>query len=119
EQVKNGRNLFQHQVANKYVVETAVRTHFGADETYWIDQVLVELAQLSPREKEVACLLAVSYKADNIAERLGLTKGSVDNIISRIYLKLGLSDMKTDASALRPLPILVKACLLHNIQHKQ
>jgi DNA-binding NarL/FixJ family response regulator len=119
DQVKNGRNLFQHEIANKYVVETAVRAQFSANETYWIDQVLVELAELSPRETEVACLLSASHTADNIAEHLDLTKGSVDNVISRVYSKLGLSDMKMEAPALRPLPILVKACLLHHIRHNQ
>lgn len=119
EQVKNGRNLFQHNVMNKYAGETSVRNHMSKDETYWIDLALMELPLLSPREKEVADLLSTSHTAENIASLLGLTKGSIDNIISRIYHKLGLADMRKETPELRPLPILVKACLLNDIRHQQ
>lgn len=115
-EVQAGRTLFQTGLVNKYALTTAVTTHFTSAETPWIEQVLAELNHLSPREQEVACLLSASYSSEAIAARLELSKGSVDNIISRVYNRLGLADMKTQASDLRPLPILIKACLLYDIQ---
>lgn len=115
-EVQAGRTFFQQDVVNKYVLETAVRAHLQPDETIWIDAALTEFDQLSPREQEITHLLAASYDSDHIAQTLGLSKGSVDNTISRIYTRLGLTDMKTEATSLRPLPILIKACLLYDIQ---
>ncbi|MFN2104612.1 MAG: response regulator [Candidatus Promineifilaceae bacterium] len=118
EEVQAGRTIFQSEIANRYILETAVRSHLSAGETYWIDQALAELDTLSPREKEIAYLLAAAYTPAAIAERTNLTKGSVDNIISRVYLKLGLAEMKQEAPDLRPLPIITIACLLHDIREQ-
>ena len=119
QEVSAGRTLFDTAALNKFALATAVSIHFSRCETPWIEQATTELAHLSPREEEVAHLLSASFAPDHIAERLGLTKGSVDNIISRVYSHLGLTDMKTEAPSLRPLPILIKACLLYDIQHRQ
>ncbi len=116
QEVQAGRTIFQSELVNRYVLETAVRTHFDPQEIYWIDQALAGFDTLSPRETEIAHLLAAAYAPDTIAQRLNLSKGSVDNVIARIYLKLGLSDMKQDDVGLRPLPILIKTCLLHDIR---
>ncbi len=116
-EVQAGRTLFQKDIVNKYVLETAVRSHFQPEETLWIEQALTEFERLSSREQEVANLMSASYDSNYIADRLGLSKGSVDNIISRIYLHLGLNELKNEALGLRPLPILIKACLLHDIKH--
>ncbi len=116
-EVQAGRTFFQQDVVNKYVLETAVRTHLQSDETPWIDTALTEFPQLPAREQEIAHLLAASYDSAYIAKTLGLSKGSVDNTISRIYTRLGLTDMKTETPSLRPLPILIKACFLYDIQH--
>lgn len=115
-EVRAGRTLFQGEIANKYVLETAVRTHFQQEEIFWIDQALVEFENLTPREQEVAHLLAAAYDSEHIARQLGLSRGSVDNLISRVYVKLGLADMKQEEVGLRPLPILIKTCLLYDIR---
>jgi len=116
-EVQAGRTLFQKDIVNKFVLETAVRSYFKPDETHWVEQALAEFNQLSPRQQEVAHLLAASYDSNYIANGLGLSKGSVDNMISRLYMRLGLADLKTEAPGLRPLPILIKACLLYDIQN--
>ncbi|NHZ71774.1 MAG: hypothetical protein GWP17_01655 [Aquificales bacterium] len=116
QEVETGRTIFQAGLVNRYVLETAVRAHFAPDETYWIDQALGNFTTLSPRETEIAHLLTAAYASNAIAHRLNLTKGSVDNAISRVYLKLGLADMKQNAAGLRPLPILTKTCLIHDIR---
>ena len=116
QEVRAGRTVFQSEIVNRYVLETAVRSLLSADETYWIDQALAEFATLSPREQEVAYLLAAAHTPEAIAKQANLTKGSVDNVISRVYLKLGLVEMKQDETGLRPLPILTKVCLLRDIR---
>lgn len=118
-EVQNGRTLFQSDLVNPYVLETAVRTHLTPDESYWIDQALTELPHLSIRELEITHLLAAAYTPEAIAARLYLSKGNVDNVISRIYARLGLADMKEEGVGLRPLPILVKACLLADIRQSR
>ncbi|MCA9971429.1 MAG: response regulator transcription factor [Anaerolineales bacterium] len=118
QEVLAGRSLPHADGINRYALATAVTTHFSAAETPWIEQAVAEFASLSPREQEVAHLLAASHTTGYIAARLGLNRGSVDNIVSRIYARLGLADLKNQADGLRPLPILIKACLLHDIQHR-
>lgn len=117
QEVLDGRMLFQGDEVNKYVLATAVSSHFSDAEAAWIELALREFGQLSPREQEVAHLLSASHTPEHIAQRLGLSKGSVDNLISRVYNRLGLADMKDEELGLRPLPILVKACLLYDIQN--
>lgn len=119
QEVNAGRTVFQSEMVNYHVLETAVRAHFAAEELFWINEALNEFDQLSPREQEIASLVAASYSSDYIADRLNLARGSVDNIISRIYTKLGLADMKAETDKLRPLPLLVKTCLLHDIRRHQ
>lgn len=116
QEVLAGRTLFQAEVVNKYVLTTAVRNLFTTVETPWVEQAAAEFVRLAPREQEVAHLLSASYTPEAIAAHLGLSKGSVDNVISRIYNRLGLADMKAETVDLRPLPILIKACLLYDIQ---
>lgn len=116
QEVQAGRTIFQSEIVNRYVLETAVRSHLSANEAYWIDQALSEFAALSLREKEIAYLLAAAYTPEAIAKQTNLTKGTVDNVISRLYLKLGLTEMKQDEAGLRPLPILTKTCLLYDIR---
>lgn len=115
-EVQAGRTLFQQDIVNKYVLETAVRAHLHPGETPWIDQALAEFARLAPREQQIAHLVAAAFTPEAIAKQLKLTKGSVDNAISRVYARLGLADLKHDDMGLRPLPILIKTCFLHDIR---
>lgn len=111
-----GRTLFPTEGVNKYALATAVTAHFSPAETPWIEQALAEFERLSPREQEIAHLLSASYDTETIAARLGLSKGSVDNVVSRIYSKLGLVELRQAEKGLRQLPILIKACLLYDIR---
>jgi DNA-binding NarL/FixJ family response regulator len=61
QEVQAGRTVFQSELVNRYVLETAVRSHFDSAETYWIDQALSGFDSLSPREAEIAHLLAAAY----------------------------------------------------------
>jgi DNA-binding CsgD family transcriptional regulator len=46
---------------------------------------------LTPREREVADLAAAHLASREIAERLGITRRTVDNLLGRVYTKLGVS----------------------------
>lgn len=117
-QVQQGRILLPAGV-NRVAVEAAVKSHIGYEELPWIEHALNHIPQLTPREREIAWLLATSYTPEGIAQRLYLAKGSVENSITQIYRKLGLADMREEDVGLRPLPILVKACLLADIRQER
>ncbi|NHZ72502.1 MAG: hypothetical protein GWP17_05410 [Aquificales bacterium] len=95
---------------------TAVQSRFSAEERPYILYALDEFSRLTPREQEIAHLLAAAHTPDSVAGRLSLARGSVENYITRIYRKLGVAEMKKEAIGLRPLPILIKTCLLHDIR---
>ena len=116
-EVQAGRVVFNRAIVNKYVMETAVSTQFGEEERPFINQAVTEFPNLSPREQEIAHLIAASHTPQSVAGHLHLTQGSIENRITHIYQKLGLADMKTDVPALRQLPVLVKACLIYDIKH--
>jgi DNA-binding CsgD family transcriptional regulator len=53
--------------------------------------VEVPMASLSPRERDVARLAASGLTSREIAERLELSVRTVDNLLQRAYMKLGVS----------------------------
>jgi DNA-binding NarL/FixJ family response regulator len=116
ERVQTGRTLFNSDIANKQAVETAVTAQLSPEERPYIRHALNEFPRLTPRAQEIAHLLAAAHTPGSVASRLALARGSVENHITRIYRKLGLAEMKKEASGLRPLPILTKTCLLHDIR---
>jgi len=118
-EVRAGHAVFNRSIVNKYVVETAVSSQFGEEERPFVAQAVAEFVNLSPREQEIAHLIAASHTSQSVAERLHITQGSVENRITYIYRKLGLTDMKTNAPTLRQLPVLVKACLIYDIKHSE
>jgi DNA-binding CsgD family transcriptional regulator len=57
-------------------------------------------AALSPREREAAGLAVTGLSNREIADRLGLSKRTVDNALQRVYDKLGLAGRPELAKAL-------------------
>jgi DNA-binding CsgD family transcriptional regulator len=53
----------------------------------WVDQP----EDLTPREREIAELAAGNISSREIAERLGISARTVDNLLGRVYAKLGIS----------------------------
>ncbi|TVR26011.1 MAG: helix-turn-helix transcriptional regulator [Ilumatobacter sp.] len=56
--------------------------------------VLTELALdvgLTPREREISLLAARGASSQDIADRLGLSRRTVDNRLTRVYTKLGIA----------------------------
>ncbi len=81
--VSRGSTLFSGNVATLLVDRRR-----GSPE----DDPEAALECLSPRELDVASLMARSYSNREIAERLGLSEQTVRNYISSIYFKFGVSD---------------------------
>ena len=57
--------------------------------------------QLTAREREVSLLAAGSATSQAIAAELGISVRTVDNLLSRSYLKLGVSSRDELGDALR------------------
>ena len=68
----------------------------------WADQP----EDLTPREREIADLAAANLPSREIAARLGITTRTVDNLLGRVYAKLGISGRQalTDLLGERPQP---------------
>jgi DNA-binding CsgD family transcriptional regulator len=56
--------------------------------------------ELTTREREVADLAAAQLTSREIAERLGITTRTVDNLLGRVYTKLGVSGRQALAEIL-------------------
>jgi DNA-binding CsgD family transcriptional regulator len=49
------------------------------------------LAELTGREREVAWLVGAGSSSKEVAQRLGVSVRTVDNLLQRVYRKLGIS----------------------------
>ena len=65
----------------------------------WLDQPEV----LTAREREIADMARLNLTSREIAERLGVTTRTVDNLLGRVYAKLGISGRKQLKELLGPL----------------
>jgi DNA-binding CsgD family transcriptional regulator len=63
----------------------------------WADQP----EDLTAREREVAELAAADLASREVAQRLGITTRTVDNLLGRVYVKLGLSGRRELAELFR------------------
>ncbi len=116
-QVIDGRVTFDPQVKSERQVAQELLDRLAGDERHWVNQALSCLPTLTTREWEIAHWLTASYDVRAVADRLGLQPKTVENNITQIYGKLGLSVMGQQAPHLRPGYILTKACLIYELQH--
>lgn len=100
------------------VVQAALRIHMRPDELKWVNTVISSLPQLTQREYDVIYLTAHAYQAADIAAQLHLAPHTVDNYRSSAYQKLGLTGLRQQNSRLRPLVILIKAFMLHELTNE-
>ncbi len=85
-------------------------------ERRWVDQAATRLDYLSPREREIAHLLAAARDAKGVAQTLGITPKSAANYATRIYGKLQLNQVDRDQPYLRKAVLLSKALLLARLR---
>ena len=85
-----GRTIVDSAVAGK-LFNQIVQPNMERDTTL--------VSKLSPRERELASLLARGYTNTEIAERLFLSEGTVRNYLSHLFTKLGVAD-RTQAAVM-------------------
>ncbi|MBD2665950.1 two component transcriptional regulator, LuxR family [Richelia sinica FACHB-800] len=74
-------------------------TQFPANVTHEEPSVPQNLAELTPREKEVLCLIATGASNREIAKKLYISEGTVKNHVTNILNRLNLRD-RTQAAIL-------------------
>jgi DNA-binding NarL/FixJ family response regulator len=87
----------------------------SADEREPVRYAAEQLAELTPREREIALRIAASQNVKGIAAALHLAPKSVENAITAIYGKLGLNQLP---GHLREVVILAKACLVNDLEQR-
>jgi DNA-binding NarL/FixJ family response regulator len=92
-----------------------VRAHLTPAERPWVERAVQLIPLLSPRELDIASLLANSQNNQGISEVLGIKAKTVENHVSRIYDKLGLGDVETESPMLRKAILLAKAFMIYDL----
>jgi DNA-binding NarL/FixJ family response regulator len=98
------RGLVLKEMAPELVVDVARRLHGGGQ---WFDSALVSRAleeadaraaglsggssALTPREREIVDMVAEGLRNRNIAQRLGISEGTVKLHLHHVYEKLGVT----------------------------
>lgn len=83
----SGKSWLSPSVAGEVIQQAIQGNHHNSQHV--VDSCTDE--ELTPREKEILCLLGEGLDNSDIAKRLTLTKRTVQNHISTIYGKLGLN----------------------------
>ncbi len=86
------------------------------EERPWVNRVMAQFDDLTPREREAALWLSAACTNDGIAQRAGISPKAAENLVSRVYQKLGLDEMARTAPGLRQAIILTKACMLQDLR---
>ncbi len=84
-------------------------------ERYWVEHAASSLTQLTTREMEVAQYIATGHTIQGIADDMCVSSKTAENYIGRIYRKLDLTRMQTDAPHLRKVTILSRAFLVFDL----
>ena len=88
-------------------------------ETPWVKaalRVLVDDSGLTPKEHQVARLMAGARTRQSIAQTLGIERSTVETHVTRIYSKLGLSELRAQAPDLAPDILLTKVYTFYDLQ---
>jgi serine/threonine-protein kinase PknK len=110
-----GRIVIDPEITAPRSLAVDVLNQLSPEERPWVEQARSNLSTLTQREKETAQRIAASQSMEGIAQALGVTTKSVENYTSRIYNKLGLSDIEQDKAHLRAVVILAKAMLIESL----
>lgn len=120
DEVHLGRVVLDAEVhAERRQLVQELRARLTPDEAPWVDSVIDNLPRLTPRESEVAYWLAASHNTDGIAHSLGVNVKTAENYITRVYQKLGLTEMASRTSNLRQAVVLAKACMIADLQRRE
>lgn len=117
-----GYLTFYNPISNRWNIDIITPTWWPgiseaslAVEKFWVEQVVANLSQLASREMEVSQYIATGYTIQGIADILYISPKTAENYAGRIYSRLGLSQMQTDALHLRKVTILFRAFLVYDL----
>jgi len=110
ELVKHGGTFLDAEIVNVRTVVRDWMAEWSEEERQLVEEVIRSLVTLTDREQQIVKLLVNSLTPEAIAVQLALSARTVENHITRIYAKLGLSDAP---SHLRRANLLTKAWLLN------
>lgn len=83
----------------------------------WVERAVAALPKLTSQEARAAMLLAASCSPEGVARRLSLQRA--DNLICRVYAKLGLDTVPQESPELRQVSLVIKACHIHMLQGRE
>jgi two-component system invasion response regulator UvrY len=115
-EVMNGRVMFDPQVRSRRALAEELMRRLSPEERPWVERAIQLLPTLTPREREVVRLTAMSLDVRGIAENLNLQPKTVEHYTTVIYDKLGLGAMLRETPRLRPAHLLAKAYLIYDLQ---
>lgn len=116
EAVQRGQVIIDPEVTNHRNLLVAFLALLQPEERTRIELAAAQITALSPRELEVAEMVAAAYSNQAIAHKLVINLKSVENHLSKIYNKLGLHDGRDSTLPLRKAIILAKALMLHQLK---
>lgn len=96
-----------------------IYNHLSPEERPWVDLAVMQMPSLTEREQQIALRLAFSQNTTGISMTLGIAQKTVENHISRVYDKLGLSAVDERAPHLRKSSLLGKACMIFDLSNAE
>lgn len=94
-----------------------LRLRLSPAERPWVERAVAALPKLTSQEARAAMLLAASCSPEGVARRLSLQRA--DNLICRVYAKLGLDSLPQESPELRQVSLVIKACHIHMLQGRE
>lgn len=101
---------------NRHHLGEEILDRLSAEERPWVIHAVILIPGLSEQEHRIGLRIAGSQSNLGIATALEITPKTVENHISRIYRKLGLSDADERAPHLRKATLLAKAFMVYELQ---
>jgi DNA-binding NarL/FixJ family response regulator len=111
--VMAGQVIIDPEVTNVHSLADRLAQCLAPEERAYVEAAVDLLAQLTPREREVADRVAAAHSNEGIARELAIAPKSVENYVSRIYDKLRLNDAPHH---LRRVVLLAKACMISDLR---
>ncbi len=114
-QVTAGRVEIDPEVHTRtQTLANELRLRLTPTERPWVERAVAALPKLTAQEARAAMLLAASCSPEGVARRLSLQRA--DNLICRVYAKLGLDTVPHESPELRQVSLVIKACHIHMLQ---
>jgi len=110
-----GQVIIDPEVSNLRSLSDQLLQRLTPEEQPYVETALDLLTQLTPREREVAELVAAAHSNEGIAHALAIEPKSVENYVSRIYDKLGLNDTP---HIVRRVVLLAKAFMIRDLRRQ-